>query len=585
MKLVLSFSGSYLFSGPSGLYHLGAGRLHPHRALVVGALALIQLLVALLAAEAVVAGAATIQVAALAVDALELLVVLAAHVVVAPARLVGDGRAGRRHRRCWLSPPAPRLRAAGRPDGAVQLAAAPGQGAPGPPAPDGRGAGAQGPVGGTAAGAPKLRAAGPRAGAGQRQRQRQEAPQRHGGAGREGAGGFRGRPLPGPAGLRGAARAGRAARGSQRRLGNGAIGAQAGGRRAAGGERRQRAVRTDQPARAARAQAARRLRASPRARRASRAATSPPAAAAAARARLSSGGTRSAAPGGGSSGGGVAPSGRILRDKAESRSRGGATGRRAASGEGARSPRGRAGAGRGRGAGSGQARRPRAHRPPDPRPPAPRARAPAGSQGRSGPWPGSGGGERAGPDLTHSPCPAATAGRRRDGRSRRAGEPEPPAGDLRSAGACVRRTRRHALTHPHTREHRAGEGTAGPAGEEGSGGGRRSPPPASALPGARGRRSLSVAPRSRRELLSKLRITREARTPVHSHGEEGPRSRGCEEGASLLEPARSAGPAPLPGPGVRDQSGCWGVCEPCLSLVATLVAEGRGQAHCYRFLN
>ena len=74
---------------------------------------MIQLLVALLAAEAVVAGAAAVQVAALAVVALELLVVLAAHVVVAPARLVGDGRAGRRHRRRWLSSPAPRLRAAG----------------------------------------------------------------------------------------------------------------------------------------------------------------------------------------------------------------------------------------------------------------------------------------------------------------------------------------------------------------------------------------------------------------------------------------------------------------------------------------
>lgn len=71
----------------------GGGGVGPLGALVVAAQALVELLGALVAAEAVEAGAAAVAEARKAVVALELLVPLPAHVVVPPARLVRRCRA------------------------------------------------------------------------------------------------------------------------------------------------------------------------------------------------------------------------------------------------------------------------------------------------------------------------------------------------------------------------------------------------------------------------------------------------------------------------------------------------------------
>lgn len=90
----------------------GGGGVGPLGALVVAAQALVELLGALVAAEAVEAGAAAVAEARQAVVALELLVPLPAHVVVPPARFVGRGRA-----------PAAAPAAGGRPAAARPLAA------------------------------------------------------------------------------------------------------------------------------------------------------------------------------------------------------------------------------------------------------------------------------------------------------------------------------------------------------------------------------------------------------------------------------------------------------------------------------
>lgn len=124
----------------------------------------------------------------------------------------------------------------------------------------------------------------------------------------------------------------------------------------------------------------------------------------------------------------------------------------------------------------------RGARAPDSRPPAPAARPrrcqlPGTERAAAGV--GRRAGERAAPDLTHSPCPAATAeaAARRRGGSAAAGA-NGRAGSCRlaactSAGACARGAREtHALTHPYTPERRAGRGRPGTAGD-GRGGARR----------------------------------------------------------------------------------------------------------------
>ncbi|XP_073877243.1 uncharacterized protein [Macaca fascicularis] len=253
--------------------------------------------------------------------------------------------------------------------------------------------------------------------------------------------------------------------------------------------RRRRAVRTDRTgAGCSGSQAARRLRAPP-----------------AGSARLP-GRTRSAAPGGGGggSGGGVVPSGRVLRDKTGSRSRGGATGAPGAGGEprvggqgGCAQPSRREAWGReglrarsqdgvprpcAPGTEGARAAPPGSARPPGfPSHPAPQ-RAPA-----AGWLPGTepaevgvrrrAGGARGGwTSLTHHARLRLQRRRRRRRRGEAGAQRPERASERKAAGSPpalvperVREGARetHALTHPHTRERREGRGERG--GERGEG--------------------------------------------------------------------------------------------------------------------
>lgn len=252
---------------------------------------------------------------------------------------------------------------------------------------------------------------------------------------------------------------------------------------------------------------------------------------------------------------------RILRDRRAGHE-GGATGRRAASGR-ARSPRG---AGWGR-----EKRRARSETGPGgeapaarSRPPAPRARAPPAPRDGAGRGRGraAGGGARgARPRCSTMPgcdCP---------GRPLTAG-----AGGLasrsRRLAACTEcrsvceRSRGEPASTPARGSATCGEGTAG-AGREGGEGGRRSPPPTSALPGARGGALSPWLPLATQPAPAPHHQRLDA---VHSGEEDG--AGGVRKGVAWAPPApagpRARGRFHPPGPGVRDQRRVlgWGLCPP-----------------------
>lgn len=284
------------------------------------------------------------------------------------------------------------------------------------------------------------------------------------------------RPLPGRRARRAAARAGLAARGSQWPRGDGAIEARA----ATEATEARRAHRTDRPGAGCWHSRCAPAPRSPCGLGAPPGQPHPPPAVAAPRAaRLGSGRTRSAAPG---SGGSVVPSGRVLRDKRGSRSRGGAPGAPGGGwrAEGARSPRGarlRARRGSEPTPETGPVRWPRrTHEPPEsplrasrrcpsPGPPAPQRVLAAG--GLPGTEPAAAGvGRRVRGarrlDLTHHAL-LRLQRRRRPGGSAAAVASESGATARRlhwcRSGACARGAKEtHALALPHTRERRERRG-------------------------------------------------------------------------------------------------------------------------------